>query len=79
MEARIRQIFSATFDLPVAEIGADATPDTIEAWDSLRHMQLVLGLEEEFGVQFSPEQITAMLSFEAVAKTVAEATAAAGR
>lgn len=32
----------------------------VPGWDSLQHLSLVLALEEEFGIMYSPEQIEAM-------------------
>jgi acyl carrier protein len=34
----------------------------IEGWDSLRHVMLVVGLEERFGVKLSAEEIMAMVT-----------------
>ncbi len=52
--------------LSVEEIREDSSPDTIEAWDSLRHMNLVLALEEAFGVQFTEEEIVEMLNVQLI-------------
>jgi acyl carrier protein len=35
----------------------DATsPDTLEQWDSLAHVQLILALEKEFAVTIPPDE-----------------------
>ncbi len=70
MDDRILAIVASTFNLDPADVPADASPENITAWDSLTHMQFILALEEELGVQFSPEQITAMLSLDAVKAAV---------
>ena len=62
MKARVIQTVSEIMSVPVEKISDESSPDTIEAWDSLNHMNLVLALEEEFEVQFSDEKIVAMLS-----------------
>ena len=41
-------------------IDEGSSPDSIENWDSLHHMNLVLALEEEFDVEFSDEQVMKM-------------------
>jgi acyl carrier protein len=38
-------------------ISQETSPDTISAWDSLNHLNLVVGLESEFGVTLTPEQV----------------------
>ena len=32
-------------------------PDEIQAWDSMHHLQIILALEEEFGVHFDADEI----------------------
>ncbi len=71
---RVRSIVADLFGLPLAEIRPDSSPDTIPAWDSLQHLNLVLALEQEFGVQFAPEEIEQLLSVELVAALLREKT-----
>lgn len=40
----------------------DSSPDTVESWDSINHLNLVMALEQEFGVEFDPEDIEQLLS-----------------
>ena len=37
-----------------------------ENWDSLRHLSFISELEEEFDVEFEPEEIAEMSSFDKV-------------
>lgn len=60
------------FGATIEQMTDDASPDTIEGWDSIQHLNLVMALEEEFGVQFEPEEIEQLLSVELVAALVAE-------
>ena len=73
MEERIRQAMSRVLEVRPEEIGEGTSPDTVETWDSHRHMNLVLTLEEEFGVNFTDEQVVEMLSYPLVVVTVKEA------
>jgi acyl carrier protein len=70
MDERIRKVMAAVFGVPAAAIPDDASPDTIANWDSVRHMSLILALEEEFGVRFDEEQIAEMISFELIRLTL---------
>jgi acyl carrier protein len=72
MIERIRRIAADVFEVAVDRIGPASSPDTIETWDSLHHLNLVLALEQEFGVQFTPEEIEQLLSVELVAALVKE-------
>lgn len=68
MEEKLRQIMSQIFKVPIEEISEDASPDTIENWDSLQHMNLVLALEEAFHITFSSEEITEILSYKLIVR-----------
>ena len=63
MEEKVKEIMSIVFNISENDIGELTSPDTVEGWDSLRHMSLVQALEEEFEVQFTDEQIPEMLSY----------------
>jgi acyl carrier protein len=64
----VRRIFADVFQLPLEQIAPHSSPETIPAWDSLQHLNLVLALEEEYHVQFTPEEIERMLSVEIAAE-----------
>jgi acyl carrier protein len=61
---------SDLFGVPEEHISAASSPDTIEAWDSIQHLNLVLALEEKFGLQLSPEEMEQMKSIGDVTKLV---------
>lgn len=63
MEDRIKKVISAVFNYPMEKIDAASAPDTIDNWDSLGHMNLVVGLEEEFDIVIEDEEIGEMLNF----------------
>jgi len=69
---RVRRIVADIFNIPIEEVRPESSPDTIPAWDSLQHLNLVLALEQEFGVQFLPEEIEQLLSVELVGALVEE-------
>jgi acyl carrier protein len=64
---RIRQIASDVFDVPLENIQAGSSPETIESWDSMTHLNLVLALEENFNLRLSPEEMEAMRSLSQIA------------
>jgi acyl carrier protein len=69
---RVQRISADVFEIPVDGIEKSSSADTIETWDSLHHLNLVLALEQEFTVEFSPEEIEQMLSIELVTDLVGE-------
>lgn len=67
---QVRSIASDIFGVPPGTITAASSPETIETWDSMQHLNLVLAVEEKFGLQLSPEEIEEMKSVGAVAAVV---------
>jgi acyl carrier protein len=66
MRDQVVRIMSSVFGVESAEIAGGVVFGRFEKWDSLRHMALVLALEEEFGVVFSDEEIPDMMSLDLV-------------
>lgn len=66
MKDRVLKVVSQVMNVPVEKLNEESSPDTIENWDSLKHMNLILSLEEEFNVSFSDEEITEMLSIKLI-------------
>lgn len=66
LDDRIKKIMSIVFDVPVDELDEKATPHTLENWDSLNHMKLVLALEEEFQIQFNEQDALDLQSFKLI-------------
>ena len=63
IEVRIKNVMSAVFDIPVDQIKDNSSADTIESWDSLKHMNLVVALEEEFEIEFKDDEIIEMMNY----------------
>jgi len=67
---QVRNVASDIFGVPTDKISAESSPETIENWDSMQHLNLVLAIEEKFGVQLDPEDIEQMKTIGAVAVLV---------
>ena len=71
MFEKIRPIISDIMMVADDDITMASTPNTIEAWDSLRLLDMVLALESEFDVQFSPDEIEEMTTVANIVGVVA--------
>jgi acyl carrier protein len=71
MREKIVQTLADTLGLPPGEIDATTTMETQPAWDSVAHLNFVMSLEQEFGVQFDPEEMMQMGSVPAVEAALA--------
>ena len=70
MRNRVLKVVSQIMNIPVEQINNDSSPETIENWDSLQHLSLILALEEEFNITFSDQEIIEMLSIKIIIKTL---------
>jgi acyl carrier protein len=62
---RLREVFVHALGLAAdADVTGVHFNDT-EAWDSLRHMTLVLSMEDEFGIELAADQFIAIDCFDA--------------
>ena len=75
MTEKIKDIMAQVLSIPVESIHANTSPKTIEQWDSLKHMQLILALEEEFDIMFPDDTVPNLLSYDDLQKTIADLTA----
>jgi acyl carrier protein len=66
MSDRVITIFSDVLQLPPETLGDQTSPETTPNWDSLAALNLVLALEEEFGIKLSAREIVKMRSIAAV-------------
>ena len=66
VEDRIRDVMSAVFEISADQIDDYSSMDSIESWDSLRHMNLVTALEEEFDCEFYDSETVELLNFKQI-------------
>jgi acyl carrier protein len=67
---------AATFQVPVARIPDDASPQNVAGWDSLGHIELMLALEMQFGVPLPTEAMIDLVSLEAIERFLRDRAAA---
>jgi acyl carrier protein len=63
---RIKQVMSVVFEVPLGLILEDSSTDNIENWDSLRHLNLILALEEEFDVSIPDEEVGNLVNYKLI-------------
>jgi len=73
LEVRVKKVISQVFNVPAESINENTSPDTLKKWDSLGHMNLVIALEEEFGITLSEQQIIEILNYPLIVHTIKEA------
>jgi acyl carrier protein len=76
-DEKLRHVMATVLRVPAAEIDDDTSTDTVEAWSSLAHLDLILAVEEEFGVTIPDEEVGDLTSFRLVKLTLEEQGVAA--
>lgn len=67
---KVQQIFCNVMEISNDNLPAEVTPDTVESWDSVRHLNLVLALEDEFEIEFDEDDMHNILSLDEFVKYV---------
>lgn len=62
-EADLKQVLADVFRIDASTVGEGTSVDTVERWDSLQHLNMVLALEERFDVTFTEEETVQVLSY----------------
>ncbi len=60
---RILKVMSLVFEVPFEKLNEDSSSDTIESWDSLKHLNLILALEEEFNIIIPDVEVGNMMNY----------------
>lgn len=64
MRERLKALVAAELELPIDRITDAAGAETLEAWDSLGHLKVILAVEQAFDVRFSTAEIPEVASLE---------------
>ena len=63
---KIKEVMSVVFEITLESISDDSSYDNIENWDSLRHLNLILALEEEFEVSIPDEEVGNLVNYKLI-------------
>ena len=69
IDERIHQVFSDVLSHS-GSAGDDASPATVPTWDSLRHMTLIVALEDEFGIGFDDADLDDLVTLGGIRRVV---------
>jgi acyl carrier protein len=70
VRAELAEIVGAVLDLPADAVNDETSSATVEAWDSFRHLTMILAVEDAFRVSFEEGQIADLASFAALLRAV---------
>jgi acyl carrier protein len=66
MEERLKDVFATVLEIDRSIIDESLSTKTLPEWDSLRHMNLIIAIEEEFGISIEDEAIANLTTYVAL-------------
>ena len=67
---RLADIFGSFFEQKFESFGEATSPTEIEKWDSTAHVSLVLEIERQFDIEFTPSELGRLTSVGAIRELV---------
>lgn len=71
LRSAIVAVVAAVLDLPTDQVAGGVSPDAVERWDSEKHVELVVALEDRFGCMFDAEEVPELTSLDRMQEILA--------
>jgi acyl carrier protein len=68
---RVQRVFCEVLEDDSLRLSAHDSDATLAGWDSFAHVKLIIGLEEEFGIKFSIDEVAETKTVEGLRKIIA--------
>ncbi len=72
VDETVGSLLADVLQIPASGITEDLAMKDVEAWDSLKHMELIVSLEQSFGIELTFEDIVAMQSVGEIKRVLRE-------
>jgi len=66
MQEKLKEIMSNIFDIPKEKINDSTSMKSVDKWDSLSHINLILSIEENFQIEISEDEMSQMTSYKTI-------------
>ena len=71
---RLNNVFRDVFDDDTISVSDNTTSKDIPDWDSLEHINLIVAVEQEFGIKFNMGEVTTMKNVGEMVEIIKERT-----
>jgi acyl carrier protein len=71
----MQRVFREVLEEDSLQLSADDSEATLPAWDSFAQVNLIIGLEEEFGVKFSIDEVAETKKVDGLRRLIERKTA----
>jgi acyl carrier protein len=68
--AGVIDIMAGLFGLSPETLTLDSSMETVGQWDSLQHINVIVDVEQRFGIVLSPEEVVQLHSVRAIVEIV---------
>lgn len=72
VDGAVENLLSEVLQIPASKITEEMSMKDVDAWDSLKHMELIVSLEQSFGIDLSFDDIVAMQSVGEIKRVLRE-------
>lgn len=66
LEQKLKSIFKDVLEVSEDMVNEETTSKSLEKWDSMNHMNLIVSVEEEFDIEIDEDQILDLMSFKSL-------------
>lgn len=70
LNERVRALLADVFQVPPEEVTSELAFGDLPQWDSLGHMDVMMRLEEQFGVEINTDTIAELVSVPAICEYI---------
>ena len=70
VEKKVLNIFSILMDTPIKNLNKNSNPDTVENWDSLSHVKMIMEIESKFNIDLLPDEALEIFSIDSAIKII---------
>ena len=64
------QLIASLLNVKSQEIKIDSTPDQFSSWDSFKHMEIILAIEDKYSIKLTDKGIAQIRNVEDMYKTL---------
>jgi acyl carrier protein len=68
---RLNSVFHAVFFDDAIQVNAETAAPDVEGWDSVAHVNLMVAVESEFGIEFTTQELESMDTVGDMARLIA--------
>ncbi len=72
MQQKLAKLMSELFGVEKGEIKDGLSMKDMEVWDSLKHMELIVSIEQRFGIELTFDEIVAMQTLKEIKRILRE-------